>query len=296
MTISSSSQIARFVERIAHAAPLLVLTGAGVSLSCGIPTYRDAQGRWLRSAPITQQEFTSRPRQRQRYWGRAALGWPAVRDARPGPAHRQLAALEAAGCIEQLVTQNVDRLHQRAGSRRVIDLHGRLDRVRCLNCGALHDRDAVQAQLLARNPTLDRPAPDARPDGDADLSEDEVDRVQVPSCTRCGGVLMPDVVFFGGNIPAQRRRAGEQALTRARGLLVVGSSLQVYSGYRYCREAGNQRKPLFIINPGDTRADALADHKLSAAAEDVLPDLMRFIADSGRAWEQLDEGSRIHRD
>lgn len=273
------ARIEEFAAALAAAAPLLVLTGAGISAGSGIPTYRDGDGRWLRSDPITHRQFVDSGRQRQRYWGRSALGWPAVSRARPGAAHRALATLETAGLLAGLVTQNVDRLHQGAGSRRVIDLHGRLDRVRCLACRRLTPRAALQQRLLALNPFLDRPLSGPRPDGDADLDEAEVDAVRVPHCEGCGGTLMPDVVFFGGRIPAARLRRGERALDAARGLLVVGSSLQVYSGYRYCRQAQARGQPLFLLNPGVTRADPLATARLAAPAETALPALLpRLVA------------------
>ena len=230
-----NESIAATVAAVAASAPLLALTGAGISTASGIPTYRDERGEWLRSAPITHQEFVREPRQRQRYWGRSTLGWPAVRDARPTAGHRSLAALQRRGLVSQVVTQNVDRLHQRAGSDDAIDLHGRLDRVLCLQCDVALSRDALQEELLACNPWLARPVSSARPDGDADLAEHEVDAVKVPDCAACGGTLMPDVVFFGGSIPRTRIDACRAALNGAGALLVIGSSLQVYSGYRFVR-------------------------------------------------------------
>lgn len=247
-----------FIDDLLGALPAMVLTGAGVSMRSGIPTYRDSAGTWLRSQPITHQEFVSDPRQRQRYWGRSLLGWPAVRDARPAPAHRLLVQLEALGAITGVVTQNVDRLHQRAGSQQVTDLHGRLDRVVCLACASVSSRDQLQTVLERLNPWLTRNTVTARPDGDADLSDAVVDRVVVPGCAHCDGVLMPDVVFFGGNISAERVLSARQTLERSRALLVVGSSLQVYSGYRFCRWASASSQPIFLINPGLTRADKLA--------------------------------------
>lgn len=262
------------LETILASAPLLVLTGAGISVGAGIPTYRDERGVWLRSDPIKHQEFIGDSRQRQRYWGRSTIGWPAVRDAVPSPAHLALAALERLGLIEQLVTQNVDRLHQRAGSEKVIDLHGRMDQVLCLGCGDQQPRDALQACLLALNPGLNRTASAARPDGDADLSEHDVDAVVVPDCTRCGGMLMPDVVFFGGSIPPTRVSAGEAALTRAGALVVVGSSLQVYSGYRFCRWAERAGKPIYLINPGQSRADSMAAARFELDANHAMEALL----------------------
>ena len=242
---------------------LLVLTGAGVSEASGIPTYRDRNGRWRHSEPIKHQEFINEPGRRQRYWARSMRGWPAVRDARPNPAHKALAILERAGHVQSIVTQNVDRLHQRAGSRRVIDLHGRLDRVCCLECGGVQCRDKIQEQLVAMNDGINgENSALTRPDGDVDLPDARVQDMRVPDCTRCGGVLMPDVVFFGGTVPRERVTTCMTALEKADALVAIGSSLQVYSGFRFCRRAAELGKPLAILNPGNTRADDLATLKL----------------------------------
>lgn len=271
--VASPAQLAR----LAAALPALVLTGAGISAGAGIPTYRDCEGKWLRSDPITHQEFVADASQRQRYWGRSLLGWPAVRDARPGIAHRLLVTLQARGHLTRVVTQNVDRLHQRAGSADVIDLHGRLDRVRCLACEHDSCREHIQSRLLRLNPQISAEAARARPDGDADLPDSAVECVRVPECERCGGMLMPDVVFFGGRIPGQRVRDSKLALERSRSLLIIGSSLQVYSGYRFCRWAEELDKPLFIINPGRTRADDRVCEKISAPAEESLQQLLTLL-------------------
>jgi NAD-dependent SIR2 family protein deacetylase len=255
--------------RIRDALPALVLTGAGISVGTGIPTYRDERGQWLRSDPIKHQEFIAMARQRQRYWGRSFLGWPGVRDATPAAAHRSLTRLEALGCLSAIVTQNVDRLHQRAGSRDVIDLHGRLDRVICLDCGDDSCREQLQGRLETLNPELPRRGEAVRPDGDAELPEAWVDRVRIPECERCGGTLMPDVVFFGGSVPRSRVEAAREALSRSRSLLVVGSSLTVFSGFRFCRWAAAEGIPIFLINPGRTRADDMG-HKWSLDADSAL--------------------------
>ena len=248
----------------------VVLTGAGISASSGIPTYRDAGGHWRASEPVKHQEFLSDPARRRRYWARSLAGWPAVRDARPNPAHFALARLEKAQRIELVITQNVDRLHQQAGSRSVIDLHGRLDRVRCLDCGTLCSRETVQRRLGRTGLAgMARPG-DARPDGDAFIPDDQIDHMAVPDCTRCGGVLMPDVVFFGGTVPRERVTTCKEAILRSDALLAVGTSLQVYSGFRFCRLATELGKPLAIINPGKTRADSLARLKLSSDCGPLL--------------------------
>jgi NAD-dependent SIR2 family protein deacetylase len=249
---------------------LVVITGAGVSLSSGIPTYRDQRGQWQHSNPITHQEFIADPARRRRYWARSLRGWPAVRDARPNGAHRALARMERLGQLSLLITQNVDRLHQRAGSTAVVDLHGRLDRVRCLACGHGVDRERVQRWLLQANPDLAIGAAPARPDGDAELAGEQVDELVIPGCEQCGGTLIPDVVFFGGSVPRERVTQCAAAIARADAVLAVGSSLQVFSGYRFCREARALGKALAIINPGLTRADAIASLKLEAECESLL--------------------------
>lgn len=248
----------------------LVLTGAGISANSGIPTYRDSEGNWLGANPILHQEFLQSHAKRQRYWGRSMIGWPGVQRATPNRHHDALVQFERAGRIESLITQNVDRLHQRAGSKRTIDLHGRLDRVRCLDCGARYQREAIQRALLQLNPHNTEGPSALRPDGDADLSDDLVASITVPSCDACGGMLMPDVVFFGGAIPKEKVTAGERALEAADAMLVIGSSLQVYSGFRLCRQAAALGKPLLIANEGITRADEMATLKLSENALDQV--------------------------
>jgi NAD-dependent SIR2 family protein deacetylase len=240
---------------------LLVLTGAGCSTASGIPGYRDRSGAWSGRAPVPYREFVESEPARRRYWSRSLLGWERVAAAAPNAAHRALAALERAGRVRTLVTQNVDGLHQRAGSRRVVDLHGRLDEVECLECGGRVSRHDVQRQLLAWNPGFaaalaagaDAPA---RPDGDAQWEAD-VSGFQVPHCAWCGGVLKPAVVFFGENVPRSRVDAVLAALGEADALLVVGSSLMVFSGFRFCLAAREAGKPVAALNLGTTRADDL---------------------------------------
>lgn len=257
---------------------LVILTGAGISQGSGIPTYRDRSGKWLRNDPITHQEFTGCGLRRQRYWGRSLVGWPGVRDAQPNAVHLALATLEQHGRVELLITQNVDRLHQRAGSTAVVDLHGRLDRVTCLDCAAFSPREVMQQRLERRNAHLAGLATEVRPDGDADLSNDQAASVSVPDCDACGGTLMPDVVFFGGAVPRDRVARCLDAIARADALLVIGSSLRVFSGYRFCRRAAEAGKPIAILNPGITRADPLATLKLAHPAEALLPAAVMALA------------------
>ena len=254
-----TEQLTRFLEANPR---VVVLSGAGISASSGIPTYRDSAGVWQHNKPITHQEFLQDAARRQRYWARSMAGWPAIRDARPGAGHRALSELERAGNISLLITQNVDRLHQRAGSQQVIDLHGRLDRVSCLDCGTFYDRETIQQLLLRDNDSPSYAKTSARPDGDADLPDGYVDSFTPPSCKNCCGLLMPDVVFFGGTVPKPRVASCMDAIEQCDALLAIGSSLQVYSGFRFCRQIIASGKPLAIINPGSTRADDLATLKI----------------------------------
>lgn len=255
----------------------VVITGAGISAASGIPTYRNDRGEWQRSDPIQHQEFIDRPEKRRRYWARSMNGWPYVSASQPNAAHRALAELEALGHVSLLVTQNVDRLHQQAGSRRVVDLHGRLDRVQCRQCGFAVDRDRYQESLKAANPDYASFRAEIRPDGDAEVADHWVDGFRVPPCPRCGGMLMPDVVFFGGSVPRPRVDRVRAAIDAADAVLVVGSSLMVYSGFRFCRQAVEMGRPLCIVNRGKTRADDLATLKLEGDGATALNALLERL-------------------
>ncbi len=257
---------------------LFVLTGAGCSTAAGIPDYRDAQGSWKRAQPIQHRDFVDAEHVRRRYWARSLAGWPRFAAAVPTRAHRALARLEATGRVHQLVTQNVDGLHQRAGSRRVIDLHGRLDTVECLDCGSTLARAPLQRCLLDLNPTFAPLCGDRAPDGDAELEHIELEGFRVPSCERCGGILKPAVVFFGAAVRAENVQLALARLTHADALLVVGSSLMVYSAYRFCRAACALGKPMAAINLGRTRADADLRLKIHADCGDVLAQLADDIS------------------
>ena len=249
---------------------VFVLTGAGCSTNSGIPDYRDADGQWKRTPPVTYQAFTSDARVNARYWARSFIGWPRIDDAKPNGVHLALADWESRGAVSMLLTQNVDGLHQRAGSRHVIDLHGRLDGVVCLQCRAESPRAALQARLADANPDWVHLDATTAPDGDADLDGHDFTRFTVPACEACGGMLKPDVVFFGENVPKDRAvRAGE-ALKASDAMLVVGSSLMVYSGFRFARMAHETGIPLAILNRGRTRADELAALKIEEEAGAVL--------------------------
>jgi NAD-dependent SIR2 family protein deacetylase len=256
----------------------LVLTGAGCSTGSGIPDYRDEAGRWKRPQPVTLQAFMGSPATRQRYWARSLLGWPVMAGARPGAAHVALARWQERGRVEGLVTQNVDGLHAAAGSQGVIDLHGRISAVRCMGCGAGMARADLQAQLLLRNPDWAGLSAEVAPDGDADLEGRDFSAFDVPACAHCGGVLKPDVVFYGEGVPRERVEAVREALQRAHGLLVVGSSLMVYSGLRFVHEAVAQGKPVAAINRGHMRGQELLRLKLE---EDCGPLLQQLAGGAG---------------
>ena len=260
----------RLEDFIAAHRRLFVLTGAGCSTGSGIPDYRDEQGAWKRTPPVTYQAFVGDGLIRRRYWARSLVGWPRIAQAQPNAAHRALAALEAQGRCSQLLTQNVDGLHQAAGSRAVIDLHGRLDAVVCLGCGASSSRADVQRRLAEANPAWAGLAAGAAPDGDADLEDRDFATFQVPACDACGGMLKPDVVFFGENVPRARVDAAMAGLAQADGMLVVGSSLMVYSGLRFVHAAVRAQIPVAAVNLGRTRADDLLRFRMAAPCGDAL--------------------------
>ncbi|WP_455825690.1 NAD-dependent protein deacetylase [Pseudomonas graminis] len=250
----------------------VVLTGAGISTSSGIPDYRDSEGVRRGKAPMMYQEFIATPQARRRYWARAMLGWPRVRIAQPNKAHLALATLQQRQRIGGLITQNVDTLHDQAGSHDVIELHGSLHRVLCLDCQLRSARDVVQRQMEMDNPYLVQVHAVQAPDGDTLLDPSFEEHFQVPRCPNCAGErLKPDVVFFGENVaPATAARA-MTAVQHADGLLVVGSSLMAYSAFRLCKAMVEQGKPVIAINLGKTRGDELLQVKIQASCERLLP-------------------------
>lgn len=249
---------------------VFVLTGAGCSTASGIGDYRDATGAWKRRPPITLQAFTGDAATYRRYWARSFIGWPRFRAAAPNTAHHALAALERSGRMSLLVTQNVDGLHQQAGSRAVVDLHGRLDEVVCLGCGDRQPRAALQQRLDDDNPGWHATPTAYAPDGDADIDLEAVARFVPPACLFCGGMLKPDVVFFGENVPRARFACARDALAASDAMLVVGSSLMVYSGFRFVRMAREAGLPLAIANRGCTRADDLATLRVDGECGEML--------------------------
>ena len=271
---SSTEQLACWIGRHRR---VLALTGAGCSTASGIPDYRDEAGDWKRRPPVMIQAFRTQPAVYRRYWARAYAGWPRFTSAAPGASHYALSSWETAGTLCQLVTQNVDGLHQRAGSRAVIDLHGRLDVVVCLECGDRTDRAELQTSMAAENPYW-LAATVSAPDGDADIADGLIDSFAAPRCDRCGGMLKPDVVFFGENVPPARSARASEALAAADALLVAGSSLMVYSGFRFVRRAHETGLPIAIVNRGRTRGDDLAELKVSDDVGTVLSEAVKAIA------------------
>ncbi|SEJ90118.1 NAD-dependent protein deacetylase [Achromobacter sp. NFACC18-2] len=241
---------------------LFVLTGAGVSTDSGIPDYRDTDGEWKRQQPMTLQTFMGGELARSRYWARSMVGWRRFGQVRPNASHLALARLQARGHVSILVTQNVDGLHEAAGSHDVVDLHGRLDAVRCMNCDWRGGRHDWQDALHALNPDWMKFEASDAPDGDADLDGHDFSRFAVPPCPRCGGIVKPDVVFFGETVPRERVDRANAGLEGADAVLVVGSSLMVYSGYRFVTAASRNGIPIAAINLGRTRADSLLTLKV----------------------------------
>lgn len=256
---------------------VLALTGAGLSTASGIPGYRDQDGVRRGRAPIQGPEFRRSEAVRRRYWARSMVGWATMSSARPNAGHHAMAALEESGHLAAVITQNVDGLHQRAGTRRLIELHGNIHQVVCLECQARYARADLQPQLERDNPALATVLARPLPDGDAQVEPDSLHEFTVPVCGACGGMLQPDVVFFGDNVPGQRTSAALAEMEAADALLVVGSSLMVFSGYRFCRMAAASGKPIAAINAGKTRADDLIGLKLEAAAQEVLPQLVQLL-------------------
>lgn len=272
---ANEGELACFLAR--HSC-VLVLTGAGLSTASGIPGYRDKDGVRRGRTPIQGPEFRRNEAVRRRYWARSMVGWPTVSRAEPNAGHRAIAELEASGHVHSVITQNVDGLHQRAGSKRLIELHGNLHHVICLECQARYSRASLQPQLERDNPELANLLAQPLPDGDAAIEPDALQDFHAPACSACGGVLMPDVVFFGDNVPPARTAQALAEMEAADALLVVGSSLMVFSGYRFCRMAAAAGKPIAAVNAGKTRADDLLFLKLELPAQEVLPRLVGLLS------------------
>ena len=270
--VHDASALAALVSR----GGVVVLSGAGLSTDSGIPDYRGPGAR--RATPMTFQAFVGDPGARRRYWARSQLGWRVVARAAPNAGHAAVAALQGAGLLHGVITQNVDGLHSAAGARDVVELHGNLDRVTCLDCGRLSPRAELDDRLRAANPDWQAAATAVKPDGDVDLSDEDVGAFQVVDCAGCGGVLKPDVVFFGETVPRERVQHCFALVEGARALLVLGSSLTVMSGYRFVLRAAKHGIPVAIVNRGPTRGDDKAAVRLDAPLGEVLPALAARVA------------------
>ncbi|MFI2616981.1 NAD-dependent protein deacetylase [Streptomyces sp. NPDC018584] len=246
------------VVDVLGAGGVLVLSGAGISTESGIPDYRGEDGSLSRHTPMTYQEFTAGHEARRRYWARSHLGWRTFGRARPNAGHRAVAAFARHGLLTGVITQNVDGLHQAAGSGDAVELHGSLDRVVCLSCGAFSPRGELARRLEEANPGYAPVAAGINPDGDADLTDEQVGDFRVLPCTVCGGILKPDVVFFGETVPPERVERCRALVREAASLLVLGSSLTVMSGLRFVRQAAEAGKPVVIVNLDATRGDRYA--------------------------------------
>lgn len=255
--------IEEFTDALAAHDKLLVLTGAGCSTASGIGDYRDEQGAWKRRAPVQHKDFVEHLAWRQRYWARSQVGYLEFCKAGPNAAHDYLAEWEGKDWVTGIITQNVDRLHQTAGSRHVIDLHGRLDEVVCLDCARLTDRAKLQPWLEAHNPEITQIGHQAimAPDGDADLESEAFTAFRVPECAFCAGILKPNVVFYGDSVPKDRVELAYRWVAECSALLVVGSSLMVFSSFRFVRKASELGIPIYAINRGKTRGDELFSKK-----------------------------------
>jgi NAD-dependent SIR2 family protein deacetylase len=261
----------------------LILSGAGLSTESGIPDYRGPTGLARRasgSTPMTYQTFTESAAARRRYWARSHLGWRHIAQAAPNHGHYTVAELSRRGLLAGIITQNVDGLHQAAGASEVTELHGSLHRVTCLSCGQRTSRADLERRLAAANPGWDAASTALiNPDGDAVLADDATESFQVAGCSACQGVLKPDVVFFGENVPPQRAEACYAMVERASALVVLGSSLTVMSGFRYVRYAARLQLPVVIVNQGSTRGDEYATATLDAPLGEVLTALIAGLGE-----------------
>jgi NAD-dependent SIR2 family protein deacetylase len=256
---------------------VVVLSGAGLSTESGIPDYRGPSGAARRATPMTLQTFMGSLAARRRYWARSHVGWGLIARAEPNDGHHAVANLQAQGLLDGIVTQNVDGLHSGAGAHDVVELHGSLDRVVCMECGQLSAREQLDARLTAANRGWRAQATAVNPDGDVELSEEALSGFRVVDCLTCGGVLKPDVVFFGESVPRDRVQHAFALVEDAGCLLVLGSSLTVMSGYRFVLRAAKLGIPVAIVNDGVTRGDAQATVKVDARLGDALPALVRRL-------------------
>ncbi|MEX2541810.1 MAG: NAD-dependent protein deacetylase [Trueperaceae bacterium] len=281
MKAQSTATTAERLDRLASllvGRRTLVLSGAGISTESGIPDYRSPERLKRPRKPMLYQTFVSDELARRRYWARSVLGWQTIEGAVPNAGHQAVARLEAQGVSVGVITQNVDSLHQKAGSSEVLELHGSLSMILCLGCRTVVGRRALQRRLLDLNPDVAEAVVTIAPDGDSDVPDDLVTSFIVPECESCGGILKPHVVFFGENVPKERVVHSNELLARAQVLMVVGSSLAVMSGMRFVLAALRHGKQVVIINDGPTRADEQATFKLEGRLGEVLPALAALLA------------------
>jgi NAD-dependent SIR2 family protein deacetylase len=256
---------------------VVVLSGAGLSTESGIPDYRGPSGATRRHTPMTYQTFTRDPVARRRYWARSHLGWRTIGGARPNDGHRAVARLQDLAVVDGIITQNVDGLHQAGGARGVVELHGNLARIACLDCGAISPRDELIERLDAANPEFAATVTAVNPDGDVELDDTELDGFAVVDCTGCGGMLKPDVVYFGESVPVDRVQRSFELVAGARTLLVLGSSLTVMSGRRFVLRAAKDGIRVAIVNQGETRGEPYAGLTVDAPLGVVLPEVVRRV-------------------
>ena len=270
-----AEQLAQFLQRHPD---VLLLTGAGISTASGIPDYRDTDGVRRGNAPVQGPDFRRQLAVQRRYWARSMVGYPTLSRAAPNPGHLAIAQMALQGNVGSLITQNVDGLHQQAGSTDVTELHGSIHAVVCLDCHAHYARRTVQDMLDYDNPQMVGATATPAPDGDALLEPSQLASFVVPRCLHCGGTLKPDVVFFGDGVPAACAAEAGQKMQDASALLVIGSSVMVYSSFRLCRMAAESGKPVAAINLGRTRADELLAFKIETPAQDILPFVATMLA------------------
>ena len=273
-TVDQHEELADFVSQ--HQ-PLLVITGAGCSTAAGIPDYRDENGQWKQKQPMDIRDFTASESNRKRYWARSMHGFPIVAAAKPAGVHHALRNIETAGLLQHVITQNVDGLHQQAGSEKVLELHGNLHWVICLDCGHRIPRREIQNSLLELNQGFESQAGELAPDGDVHLQHVDYDKFKLLPCPVCSGILKPDVVFYGESVPKDLVRTAYSLTENCAAILVLGSSVMVYSAYRFCKRATALSKPLATVNIGVTRADAELALKLEVDCGEALMELCTLL-------------------
>lgn len=272
------SNLETLISALSNKKKIWILTGAGISASSGIPTYRDDKGEWKSANPIQHKDFIEHESYRQRYWARSMVGWKLTGRAKPNATHHAIAALQRTGKVSQIVTQNVDGLHNAAGAENIIDLHGRLSEIRCLDCNEVSKRMDYQPRLVKNNPELDDYKATIMPDGDANVEDFDMSRITIPPCSNCGGVLMPNVIFFGGMVPKQRVDKAFCTLAESDCILVIGSSLKVFSGFRFPLWASQNSMPMYAVNQGEMRGKEFFDIIVTEPCEEVMPIIANKLA------------------